>query len=43
MGHANWLPLAIEQINVGLKNTVQGFELPLGLHHHWRNLYIVEE
>lgn len=43
MGNANWLPLAIEQINVGLKNTVQGFELPLGLHHHWRNLYIVEE
>lgn len=43
MGHGNWLPLAIEQINVGVKNTVQGFELPLGLHHHWSNLYIVEE
>lgn len=43
MQNANWLPLAIEQINVGLKNTVQGFELPLGLHHHWANLYIVEE
>jgi len=43
MGNANWLPLAIEQINVGLKNTVQGFELPLGLHHHWSNVYIVEE
>ncbi len=40
MGNANWLPLAIEQINVGMKNTVQNFELPLGLHHHWRNLFI---
>ena len=42
MENANWLPLAIEQINVGIKNTVQGFELPLGLHHHWANLRIVE-
>ncbi|HAS91216.1 MAG TPA: ABC transporter substrate-binding protein [Sedimentibacter sp.] len=41
--NANWIPLAIEQINVGMNVNVQGFELPHGLFHHWYNLYIVEE
>ena len=41
--NSNWIPLAIEQINVGMNVNVQGFELPHGLFHHWRNLYIVEE
>jgi len=43
MDYANWIPLAVEQINVGMKSTLQGFELPQGLHHHWSNLYIVEK
>ncbi|MDD4503207.1 MAG: ABC transporter substrate-binding protein [Clostridiaceae bacterium] len=43
MDYANWIPLAVEQINVGMKSTLQGFELPHGLHHHWSNLYIVEK
>lgn len=41
--NANWLPLAIEQINIGMRSDLQGFELPHGLFHHWRNLYIVEK
>ncbi len=40
MGNANWLPLAVEQINVGVKASLEGFELPQGLFHHWRNIYI---
>ncbi|HYF81611.1 MAG TPA: ABC transporter substrate-binding protein [Clostridia bacterium] len=43
MNNANWIPLAVEQINVGMKSTMQGFEQPHGLFHHWRNLYIVEK
>lgn len=42
MDLANWIPLAVEQINVGVKATIEGFELPHGLFHHWSNLYIVE-
>lgn len=38
-----WIPVAIEQINVGLKKEVQGFELPHGLFHHWRDLYVIEK
>lgn len=41
--NANWIPLTIEQINVGMNVNVQGFELPHGLFHHWRNLYIIEQ
>jgi peptide/nickel transport system substrate-binding protein len=43
MENANWIPLAIEQINVGVKADLEGFELPHGLFHHWRNLYIIEK
>lgn len=42
VNNANWLPLAVEQINACMKSTLQGFEMPLGLHHHLRNIYIVE-
>lgn len=34
------LPIAVEQINVGMKSSLEGFELPDGLFHHWRNLFI---
>ncbi len=40
MKNANWLPLAVEQINVGVKKSLSGFEPPHGLFHHWENLYI---
>jgi len=43
INNCNWIPLAIEQINVGMKAELQGFELPMGLHHHLRNIYIVEK
>ncbi|HPL53331.1 MAG TPA: ABC transporter substrate-binding protein [Bacillota bacterium] len=43
VSNSYWIPLAIEQINVGIKSTVKGFEVPHGLFHHWRNLYIIEE
>ena len=34
------LPIAVEQINIGMKSTVEGYELPDGLLHHWRNVRI---
>lgn len=42
MENANWIPLAIEQINIGVRADLQGFERPHGLFHHWDNLHIVE-
>lgn len=43
MNNANWLPLAVEQINIGIKKTLQGFEPPHGLSHRWDNLYIIRK
>jgi peptide/nickel transport system substrate-binding protein len=43
MDLANWIPLAVEQINVGVKANLEGFELPHALAHRWYNLYIMED
>jgi len=43
MKNANWLPLAVEQINIGVKKSLSGFEPPHGLFHHWENLYITKK
>lgn len=34
------LPIVVEQINVGLKAAVEGYDLPDGLFHHWREVCI---
>ena len=39
---ATWLPIAIEQTNIGVSADLEGYEDPFGVFHHLRNLYIVE-
>lgn len=37
---ATMLPIAVEQINVGMQASVEGYLPPDGLLHHWRNICI---
>lgn len=39
---SSWIPIAIEQFNIGIRKEVQGFEPPFGLQQHLTNLYIEE-
>lgn len=37
---SSWIPIAIEQFNIGIRKVVKGFEPPFGLQQHVTNLYI---
>ena len=39
---ATWLPIAIEETNIGVNANLEGYEEPFGVFHHLRNLAVVE-